>query len=68
MAEVWKPYQKSVVQHWIDALLDRKELMEELTDWEYDFILSIKQQLRYKESLTKQQQDTLENIYANKTK
>lgn len=68
MAQMWKPQPREVILGWLDALQDKKELTEDLTEWEMNFVESIRRQIRYKESLTEQQQETLEIIYANKTK
>lgn len=49
---------------WIEACEDS----DELTEWEADFVESIKNHLTSKGSLTPRQAEILENIYAKKTK
>ncbi len=68
MAEIWKPYPREAILEWIDALLDDGELRESLTDWEKGFVISLKNQLRYKLNLSQAQTEKLEFIYAEKTK
>ena len=68
MAEVWKPYPREVIFEWIDALQCRDDLRESLSEWETNFILSLKNQLKFKNNLTQAQTDKLEFIYAEKTK
>lgn len=64
MAEIWKPQPKETYESWCDALYN--EASEKLSDWEIDFITSIKNQLQYRD-LSEKQANILERIYAEKT-
>jgi hypothetical protein len=49
---------------WIESL----EISGDLTEWEEDFVSSVKKYLQDKGSLTPRQREVLENIYAKKGK
>lgn len=66
MAELWHPQPIEVYQAWCIALRD--EASEKLTLWESDFLDSIEGRLAFRNNLTKSQAETLEKIYAEKTK
>lgn len=68
MAKIWKPHDRTVIFSWIDSLLDPSQLSEELTEWEQNFVESLKSQMAYKIHLSKEQEDKLEFIYAEKTR
>lgn len=65
MTKIWKSQPKEVLQSWIDAILT--EASDELSLWETNFIISVNEQVKYKE-LTQRQEEILEKIYAEKTK
>lgn len=50
-------------QSWIEAC----ELSDKLNEWEERFVASVKQQLEKKGSLSPNQIEVLERIYADKT-
>jgi len=64
MPLVWKPRDREILQHWIDVILD--EASDELNDWESSFMDSIQIHLS-NGSLTKDQEDKLEQIYVRYT-
>lgn len=66
MSKIWKPQPKEVIQSWIDTLL--AEASDELSDWESDFIESCQRGINKYGNLTEKMENTLENIYATKTK
>lgn len=49
---------------WIDKCMEERH---KLNDWERNFIIDIRLQLRSKGSLSEKQVSKLESIYANKT-
>lgn len=57
--------QMQVWKAWLDAVENNRT--RELTEWEEDFIASIKRKLARNFSLSDAQADTLERIYAEKT-
>lgn len=59
-------YTKEVMLTWIEAIEDLD--MDALSDWEHEFVTSVKCQLQRKGYLTPAQQEKLESIYAKKTK
>ncbi len=68
MAKVWEPHERSVIFAWIDSCLDPNQLSEPLTEWEQNFVESLRSQMAYKLHLSKEQEDKLEHIYAEKTR
>lgn len=66
MAEIWKPQPKEVIQQWITDILT--EASDDLSDWEIGFVSSCQMGLDRYGQLTEKMQDTLERIYAGKTK
>lgn len=66
MAEKWKPTSPKILKHWIDAIIN--EALDELTDWEDNFIVDIEVRLEEGLTLTQSQEEKLEEIYAEKTK
>ena len=66
MAQMWKSQPKEVYQEWIDTLI--MEASDELTDWEERFLTSIQSYLLRNGKLSESQAETLEKIYASKTK
>jgi hypothetical protein len=66
MSEIWKPKDHKLLQEWIDAILE--EASDELSDWENSFMASIQRRLDRTGELSQSQEDTLERIYAAKTK
>ena len=65
MAEKWKPKDKSIYNQWINEIITKGE---SLTEWEVDFITSIRKYLKFGNNPTQAQAEKLESIYANKTK
>jgi len=65
MPPIWKPKDKDIVSEWIDACM---EVADDLTKWEYDFILSLQEQLERRPNLSEKQEEILERIYAERTK
>lgn len=66
MAEIWRQQPLSVYRQWVADILE--EASDSLSDWESNFIDSIELQLSNKYNLTQAQAETLERIYAEKTK
>ena len=66
MAEMWKPYDKSTYESWIDAI--ENEVSDELSDWEIGFVENIKLNLGFNNELSRAQSEKLESIYAKYTK
>ena len=64
MAKIWEPKDKDILTSWILACL---EVETELSKWEYDFILSLQEQLEHKSHLSERQEEILERIYAERT-
>jgi hypothetical protein len=64
MSEIRKPKDKKVLEYWIMESMDARGV----TDWERNFIRSISKQLTDKGSLSPKQEDTLERIYAERTR
>ena len=52
-----------IFHSWIEAC----EGSDRLTEWEYNFVASVKKQLETKGSLSPKQIEVLERIYADKT-
>ncbi len=65
MAKIWEPQPKEVLLNWIETILT--EASDNLSPWETDFILSIQEQLNYKNHLSEEQEGKLEEIYVEKT-
>lgn len=65
MAEMWKPKDPVLLRSWVHSILD--EALEELNEWECNFILEIQVRLDNNVQLTQAQEDKLEQIYADKT-
>ena len=65
MAEVWKPKSMELLKHWIFESLYHGF---DITDWERNFLVSIDKQLHNTRYLSQKQEETLERIYAEKTK
>lgn len=65
MSIPFKPQSIEVYQSWIDAIL--MEASDELTVWESNFVVSIQTWL-LSHNLSELQANTLERIYAAKTK
>lgn len=65
MAEIWKPKDPKLLISWIQAILE--EASDELSDWEINFIDDMKLILDGGWTLTQNQEDKLEQIYADKT-
>lgn len=59
------PKDSATVQSWIDRVNSEAR---NLTDWEEEFMESITEKMQTYGSLTSSQINTLERIYANKTK
>lgn len=53
----------SIFQQWIEAC----ERSDKLTDWEANFIASVRRYLESRGSLSAKQEEVLERIYADKT-
>ena len=66
MSEMWHPYDQSVYESWLDAILD--EASDELNDWESKFINDMRTQLAYNSNFTRNQSDMIEKIYTKYTK
>jgi hypothetical protein len=66
MAKMWHPQTKEVIQSWIDSL--HLEASDELTKWEEDFVDGCQKGLNKYGHLTQAMEETLEKIYADKTK
>ena len=66
MALAWKPQPREVLQSWISALLD--EAYESMTEWEKSFVSDVEVKVHNNWTLTQKQEETLEKIYAEKTK
>ena len=66
MPPIWHPKDAELIQSWIDAII--VEASEELSDWETGFIDSVQDRLLKRGSLTEAQEQTLERIYAHKTR
>jgi len=59
-----KGYDEQTLRTWIERI----EAEADLTEWEEDFVKSVSGQLTARGSLSTAQQETLEKIYAQKTK
>lgn len=66
MPPIWKPKDTKLLQHWCDTIF--KEAEKDLTNWEGSFMNNIRIRLRAGFELTREQEDKLEQIYAEKTK
>src|SRR5688572_16205645 len=66
MTEIWKPQSFEVLQSWVDAILT--EASDELNEWEMNFVTDMQAKVLSGWTLTPKQEDTLERIYAEKTK
>lgn len=65
MAKVWMPQDPSTIQSWIDTI--ENEASDRLSEWEMNFIDSIKQQFHRYGKLSEKQEKVLERIYAEYT-
>ena len=64
MVPIWKPQSDLVYENWIDRIIaDSANDMKELSDWELQFIHSIQNRLRMKQSMTELIANKLEEIY-----
>lgn len=68
MATKWKSQPKEVLRHWITSLKEPTVFNTVLTDWEQDFVDSMRLQLSVGGVLTQKQHEVLEGIYSDKTK
>lgn len=66
MSRMWTPQPIEVYKQWVQTILD--EASDQLTDWESKFIESIEGRLANGWNLTQGQANSLEQIYADKTK
>ena len=66
MAKIWEPQSIEIYKSWANSIID--EAQDNLSEWEFNFIDSIKRQLDYSKQLSQKQADILEKIYAEKTK
>lgn len=66
MSGIWKPKDPILLIHWLEAILE--ESSDNLNDWEINFISDINIKLNNGWTLTQNQEEKLEQIYANKTK
>jgi hypothetical protein len=66
MAEMWKPQTIEVYESWADAVIN--EASDNLNEWEFGFITSIRIQLTNNKNLSEKQARILEKIYTEKTK
>ena len=65
MAEMWKPKPKEVLKQWINDVIE--EASDRLTMWEMKFIADMEHRVNNNQPLTQQQEEKLEQIYADKT-
>lgn len=65
MAQIWNPKDPELLKHWLDSILE--EASNELNDWETNFISDIEVKLNNNWRLTENQENKLEQIYAEKT-
>lgn len=66
MNNIWNPQSNEVLKSWVEAIID--EASDDLNDWETKFIHDIQIKVANNWSLTQKQEETLERIYADKTK
>lgn len=59
-------YSKEVLQEWIEKC--HSEALDDMTEWERDFVDSLEAQLQRRGSLSDRQVEILERIYTEKTK
>jgi len=65
MAEMWKPKDPKLLRSWLDAIID--EASDELNDWEKNFIDNMERTMNEGWTLSRSQEEKLEQIYARKT-
>ncbi len=65
MAPIWKPKDPDLLKSWVDSIM--KEASDELTDWESRFVDDMNTRLDKGYVLTEDQENKLEEIYAEKT-
>jgi len=65
MPPIWKPQLNEVLQQWVNAIIT--EALDDLNEWETNFINDMKIRIDNRWELTRTQQDRLEQIYADKT-
>lgn len=66
MSQIWKPQSNETHRYWIDTIMT--EALEDLTDWETNFIDNVGTIIYNKGTLSQRQEEILERIYAGKTK
>lgn len=66
MSKIWQPKPNETLQYWLDTILD--EAVDDLTEWEANFIDSVGIRITRKLNLSEKQEQILESIYAEKTK
>lgn len=66
MSKIWQPKDNSTLKDWFDTICD--EASDKLTEWETNFIDSIQYRINGGLNLSERQEQTLERIYAEKTK
>jgi len=65
MPPIWKPQPNEVLQQWVNVIIT--EALDDLNEWETNFINDMKIRIDNRWELTRTQQDRLEQIYADKT-
>lgn len=65
MSKIWEPQSIEVYVGWCDTI--KEEVSEKLSQWEFDFVISISLQLANNNQLTEKQAKILERIYSEKT-
>ena len=65
MSEIWKPQSIEIYESWADAITN--EALDKLSQWEFDFVVSIQIQLTNCRQLNQKQAEILERIYSEKT-
>lgn len=66
MSKLWEPPDRETLDHWISAI--ETEASEDLSQWESSFMESIHRQFDAGRTLSRAQVDSLEKIYAARTK
>lgn len=57
----------TLIKHMLTSLEDTSQLVEDLSEWEDNFVSSVRQQFENKGDLSDKQFEILERIYARKT-